>query len=334
MIAKRAVGAGGSPEHPGVEGRDRSIDPVWDGRPSRIETWYATWTEPATGTGFWLHHEVVAPPRGEAISQGWAAVFPPGEAPVVERFGPEAAVHPVPEGTLFDSRAARASRGLLEGRTEGLSWRLEYADAGAALRPFPPWTFGREWFPGSQVASYPTARFSGTFGVGPRTFDLQDAPGAMSHIYAHGHAHGWTWLHADLGGGDALEIVAARPQRAALRWLPVLTFARLRVGGRDWPRDPARSVLGMRTRPGLPRWTTRGRAGDLELDVEVEVPDAASVTLAYHDPDGTPAWCTNSERASATVRAKGPFGERTWRLDGTAHAEVGTRTPPPGRVVY
>jgi hypothetical protein len=59
--------------------------------------------------------------------------------------------------------------------------------------------------------------------------------------------------------------------------------------------------------------------------VEVDLPPDARVTLGYTDPDGATATCTNSERATARITVTGRGGERHWALDGTAHAEVGTR---------
>ena len=35
--------------------------PRWRGQAGRLEVWYLTATDPRTGTGLWLHHEVVAP---------------------------------------------------------------------------------------------------------------------------------------------------------------------------------------------------------------------------------------------------------------------------------
>jgi hypothetical protein len=54
------------------------------------------------------------------------------------------------------------------------------------------------------------------------------------------------------------------------------------------------------------------------------------VAVEYHDPDGAPATCTNSERADAEIvlerrTASGWAVERRWTLTGTAHAEIGSR---------
>jgi hypothetical protein len=79
----------------------------------------------------------------------------------------------------------------------------------------------------------------------------------------------------------------------------------------------------------LPRWSALARWGRTRLRVEVEVPAAASVAVQYTDPDGEHCVCTNSERARAEVVlerwSRGWHTERSWLLDGTAHAEVGLR---------
>ncbi|MZE54179.1 hypothetical protein GTY86_23490, partial [Streptomyces sp. SID5770] len=59
----------------------------WKGEAGRTEVWYTTATDPATGTGLWLHHELVAPTDGTApYAHGWAAVFPPDQPVQHARF--------------------------------------------------------------------------------------------------------------------------------------------------------------------------------------------------------------------------------------------------------
>jgi hypothetical protein len=99
--------------------------------------------------------------------------------------------------------------------------------------------------------------------------------------------------------------------------LPPLPFVALRVGGRDVGGNPLR----LRASLGLPTWTVSGRLERQPLRVEVTLPPERCVRIPYTDPDGATATCTNSERADAVVT----WGDRTWRLDGTAHAEVGVR---------
>jgi hypothetical protein len=180
------------------------------------------------------------------------------------------------------------------------------------------------------------AAYSGTFSYGTTTLALDGAPGATARIYGHGNAHRWAWLHADLGGGEVLEVVAAVSTRPVLRRLPPLVFLRLRhADGTTWPRRAERAAVGwaglgrFRCTIGLPTWTVSGRAGLRRIRVVVTQPEDRTLTLDYTDPDGAHATCRNSERADALIvmdHWRGTWRPaHRWTLTATAHAEVGTR---------
>lgn len=301
----------------------------WHGRPGRLEVWYDTITDPTTGTGVWLHHELVAPHTGDGGGphvHGWAAVFSPDQPPVWARFGPE----PVGEGPWFAAGDVVAEPGRRTGKAGDIAWDLRYEDGSAPLFTFPPATWRRELLPGAQVVPAPAAAFSGTVDVAGRRLTLDRAPGAAARIYGHGNAERWAWLHADLGGGDVLEVVAAVPRRPGLRRLPPLPMVQLRLGGRDWPANPLLAARRLRCRIGLPTWTVVGQVGDRRIEVTVTQPADRCIAVPYTDPDGAGATCTNTERADATVVLERRVGEgwepeRRWELQGTAHAEVGSR---------
>ncbi|MCP3802634.1 hypothetical protein NLX83_25505 [Allokutzneria sp. A3M-2-11 16] len=272
--------------------------PKWDGRPGRLEVWYTTFTDPVTGTGFWVHVEVLASRDGVAHEHGWIAVFPPDAEPVFERFGPVPAVVGREPDLLVGSQ-----------------WSLTAEDDGSApLYTFPRWAWKTGLLPAAQVVPRVLTWFTGTVTVGGRTWELRAAPGAIARIYGHGNAHRWAWLHADLGGGDVLEIVAAVARRPRLRPLPLV---QLRLSGVDWPRRPLLSAFRFTARIELPVWTVRG----LGLDVTVTQDPSRCVRVDYTDPDGATAVCVNSEAATAEVVFRG----RRWLVDGRAHAEVGLR---------
>jgi hypothetical protein len=152
----------------------------------------------------------------------------------------------------------------------------------------------------------------------------------VARIYGHGNAKRWGWLHADLGNGDTLEIVAAAPHRRGLGWVPPVPMVQLRAAGRDWPRNPLTAAPMFRAKLGLPHWRVRGMVGRRRLRVEVDIAADRAVAVPYKDPDGSPATCTNSERADAEIvlerwRSRRWQTERQWSLRGTAHAEIGTR---------
>ena len=288
----------------------------WRGQPGRLEVWYTTLTDPATGTGVWIHHELVAPSDGGAAwGHGWVAVFEPGAPPVLERFGPE------PWTSPSDGFACGAVRydGALAGSAGAVSWELTSDGPDRTLYTFPRWAWRRELLPAAQVVPRPAARYSGVLRVGDRELVLRDAPGADARIYGHGNAQRWGWLHADLGGGDACEVVAAVSMRPGLNRLPPLPLVRLRLGGDDAPGDPLLASFGLRATLRRDGFDVRGRLGRRRLSIGVDLPGVETVDVDYRDPDGAPLLCRNSERATARIELAG----RSWVLDGTAHAEVG-----------
>ncbi|MFJ9804502.1 hypothetical protein [Streptomyces wuyuanensis] len=317
-----------------AEGPGTLMTPRWKGEPGRTEVWYTTLTDPESGTGLWLHHELTAPADGsEPYAHGWAAVFPK-EGPVRHaRFGP---AEWTPGRAGFTAGGVEAVPGRLTGSAGALRWDLAEQAVDAPLFTFPRWSWRRPLLPAAQILPAARASYGGTFSYDDTTLTPTAAPGASARIYGHGNARRWAWLHADLGGGDVLEIVAAVSTRPGLRRLPPLVFLRLRRGTRDWPRRAERSAVGwaglgrFRAAVGLPVWTVSGRAGLRRIRVEVTQPEDRTLALDYTDPDGSPAVCRNSERADAHVLLErwwfgGWRTEAEWTLDGTAHAEVGTR---------
>ncbi|MEU5544519.1 hypothetical protein AB0G85_19310 [Streptomyces sioyaensis] len=318
---------------PAVDPRPEQLAPRWNGRPGRTEVWYTTVTEPSTGTGLWLHHEVTAPEDGSGgYAHGWVAVCPPGGPVAHARFGPEPVT---PDATGFRTTGVAAGPGRLHGSCGAYTWDLTEDQEGPTLHTFPAWAWRRPLLPAAQIVPGGRARYTGTV-RGPGTdLTLSGAPGATGRIYGHGNARRWAWLHADLGGGDVLEVVAAVARRPGLDRLPPLVFLRLRRAGRDWPRRGTRTAAGwfglgrFRADVGLPSWTVTGRAGPRRIRVTVHQPEARTLALEYTDPDGSRAVCRNSVTADAHVVLDRWWGgwrpEAAWTLRGTAHAEVGER---------
>lgn len=308
--------------------------PRWQGQAGRMEVWYITCTE-ADGTGWWFHYETVAPASGDPFAHGWVAHFPVAGEPVLERFGPEAARPAQGAGELVSAGGCRIDAGALAGNTGRLAWELTLTGDAPALFTFPRWAWEREVLPGAQVVDRPAATLAGRVTVDGHARDF-DAAGARAHIFSHGSAKRWGWLHCDLGGGDTLEVVAAVSHLPGLERLKPLPFVRLRTGDDDRPRDPLFSAITARADVDFPQWRARaGLGGRRRLRASVELPPQRCVQLEYPNPDGTSAYCVNSERADARIVVERRVGGRwvvdgEWRLDGTAHAEVGASTPWPG----
>jgi hypothetical protein len=300
----------------------------WRGQRGRLEVWYATLTDPASGLGLWLHHEMVAGRDGSVRWHGWAAAFPAGGPPVLARFGPEPR-NDTSGGRLVGLPGVCATPERLAGKAGELEWDLRVEGGGPPLFTFPRWAWERELLPAAQVVPAPTARFSGRVRVAGREVTVAEAPGAVARIYGHGNAPRWGWLHADLGGQDVLEVVAAVSTHPGLRSLKALPLLQLRVGGRTWPRHPLLAAPLLTADLRLPHWSVSGTFGRRRVRVAVEQDPAESVTVQYDDPSGVGPVCTNSERATADVlleRWSGRWSvEQHWHLDRRVHAELGRR---------
>jgi hypothetical protein len=303
----------------------------WRGQMGRLEVWYVTLSDPPTGLGAWIHHELVSPVSGDPHVHGWAALFRPESRPVLARFGPfpvGAERAPLLEG------AAVLDPPRLRGETDLLRWDLRWLEetdqASPPLFTFPSWAWTRQALPAAQVVPVPNAPFVGTITLEGEALELSpEARGGVSHIYGHGNAQRWGWVHADLGKGDVLEIVSAVGRRPGLDRLPPLAFVQLRLGGRDWPRDALAAAPLFRTQLGLPSWWVRGTVGRWRIQADITIPDDRSVRVGYVDPDGGRATCVNSEIADAQIvlehRRHRWELEARWELRGRAHAEIGFR---------
>jgi hypothetical protein len=296
-----------------------AASPRWHGKAGRLEVWYATLSDPQTRAGLWIHCETVAPTHGPAYAHGWATWFPADGPPRTERFGPEP-TRPAAGATWFEAAGVQVRREQLTGRARSLAWELSWKDTAAPLWTFPRLTWERELLPGAQVVLAPTADFTGSLTVGDTTHRVDSWRGGVAHIYGHGNAKRWGWIHADLGGDEVVEAVTAVSHKPGLRRLAPLAFVRFRIDGKDWPASPLPS-LRMRTTLGLQHWQLEGHIGAEDVLIRIDQPADRCVSLEYTDPDGATAVCTNTEQADIHIE----IGDRQWSVLGTGHAEVGLR---------
>lgn len=296
-----------------------AASPRWRGQPGRLEVWYATLSDPLTRAGLWIHCETVSPLTGPARAHGWVTRFAADGPPRTHRFGP-APARPATGPLWFDAAGVRVGDKHLSGSAGPFAWNLSWEDTGAPLWTFPRVAWERELLPGAQVVIAPTAEFTGSLTATGTTTRVDGWRGAIAHIYGHGNAKRWGWIHADLGGGDVMEVVTAVSHKPGLRRLAPIAFVRLRIDGKDWPASPLPS-LRMRTTLGVRHWQLEGRIGGRRALIRVDQSPEKCVSLQYTDPDGDTAVCTNTEQADIHIE----IGDRQWSVLGTGHAEVGLR---------
>lgn len=299
-----------------------AVAPRWRGKAGRLEVWYATLSDPLSRAGLWIHCETVAPTSGSAYAHGWTTWFAPDGSPRTERFGPVPA-QPASGPTWFDYAGARVAAEELTGRAGSLAWDLSWKDTAAPLWTFPRAAWKRELLPGAQVVLAPTADFTGSLTVDDTAHSIDGWRGGVAHIYGHGNAKRWGWIHADLGDGDVLEAIAAVSHKPGLRRLAPLAFVRFRIDGKEWPAGAGKILpsLRMRTTLGVRHWQLEGRIGGRPVLIRVDQPPERCVSLQYTDPDGGTVVCTNTEQADIHI----DIDDRHWSVLGTGHAEVGLR---------
>lgn len=294
----------------------------------RVEVWYDTFSDPRTGAGFWLHHEVLVPLDGSGPrAHGVAAIFVPGGAPRLGRFGPE----PLPGGEWsrrgFATAAARSEPGAREGSAGALSWRLEVEEPGPPLWSLPALAWRREVLPSAHVVASPSARYSGVVVVDGERFELRGARGASARTYGRANPERWGWCHVELDGLGVLDAVVAESPVGPLRRLGPLALVGLRRPGRpDWPRRPLLALRRWRAELHEDGFSLAGTVDGSRLELEAHVPPQRAVAVDYPQPDGSTVVCRNSERADARVRFEpGGRGGRggEWRVEARAHAEIG-----------
>ena len=319
----------------------------WDGGPGHYEVWYVTLTDPASGVGAWLRHTLHAPLDGPAECSLWlVAIAPDGDrlarratfpaSELVARDGPFAMIL---AGADLSDRGAAGAIG------SEAAWELSWEPR---LRPYPlvhPLVERAGIAESELVLAHADLAISGTLRLGERVLELDGVRGAQAHLWGARHAARWAWAHCnDLRSADgeprrdtfvdAVSVYVERLGRELGPSTPVVG----RFRGEDFVATDPVALLRARSRFGLTTWRFEARAGKRKITAEVDAPRATLAGVTYHDPDGRPAYCFNSEVASMRLAvwdrtARGRFG---WALrdslsaDGRAHFEYGQRQSVPG----
>jgi hypothetical protein len=319
----------------------------WDGRPGHYEVWYATLTDPGTATGVWIRYTLRAPlVAGEQAECAlWLAAMTPGGERYARRASfpvGELEAHADPF-RLCLAGADLSDRGAA-GAVEDGAWELSWVPR------LPPVGFVHPLVERAQIAqtelvlSHPDLTMSGTVRLGGRTLELDGARGAQAHLWGTRHAARWAWAHCnDLRGADGaprpdtfVDGVSAYVERLG-RELGPSTPVVGRFLGEDFVATDPLALARARSRFGLSTWRFEASAGRRRIVGEVDAPRATLAGVTYHDPDGRPAYCYNSEVASLRLSvwdrtARGRFGwtlRNTLIADARAHFEYGQRQSVP-----
>ncbi|MFA5787303.1 MAG: hypothetical protein WDA71_10065 [Actinomycetota bacterium] len=313
--------------------------PRYDGAPGLAEMWYSTMTDRATKAGYWFRLTVEVPKVGPGTCRIWAASFRPGEPPLVLR-----RTYPIGDFSGRDDGLclpdAELSAGKLAGevssRGRKIAWDLSFDPAPNTYQHLPARIRQSKRSPAVVCSPNLDVVFTGKVSVDGKEMAV-DAPGQQSHRWGKKHPPGWGWAHGCVweGGAEGIfeglsTIVPLGPVRG-----PKATLLYLRTPEGEGGTSSLVEGLRANCRMEYPRWSFVGTSGDTRVSGMFVLDPARSVQVRYEDPEGSEAFCVNSEVADGWVameRREGRQWKRTARLqaDATAHFELGARKPYPG----
>jgi hypothetical protein len=314
----------------------------WDGAPGHHEVYYVTLTDPASEVGVWIRYTLRAPLDGtRAECALWLLAMAPGG----DRFARKA-TFPASEleahGDPFRLCLAGADlsdRGAA-GVVDDAAWELSWEPRLRPREVVHPLVQRAGVAQTELVVSHPDLVVSGTVRLAERVLEIEGARGGQAHLWGTRHAARWAWAHSnDLRAADgeprpdtfvdAVSVYVERLGRELGPSTPVVG----RFRGEDFAATDPLALVRARSRFGLTTWRFEARDGRRRIVGEVDAPRETLAGVTYHDPDGRPAYCYNSEVASMRLSvwdrtARGRFG---WTLrdtlvaDGRAHFESGQR---------
>ena len=326
----------------------------WTGKPGHYEVWYVTFTDPATGVGFWIRYTMVAPlpeTGEEATCSLWLMAMDPAEpgrnvgqkvsfpASAMTATGDPFELR-IGDATLTD----RGMSGSLEQDGTTSEWALSWEPRLPAYGHVHPFLRRARIAKTVLFLPHPELAVRGSVRIGERQIDIGGAGGGQAHLWGSKHATRWAWVHCnDFSGADGtprngtfvdgVSVYVPRFGREIGPNTPVVA----RVGGTDLMSVGPLTVTRNPSEFGLDHWRFEARAGRRKLTGEVSARRADLVGVTYHDPDGELAYCYNTEVADMRMDLWDRDGRRgPWRKldelrsDRHAHFEYAQRTPIQG----
>ena len=318
----------------------------WDGSPGHYEVWYLTFTDPASGVGAWIRLTMVAPVAGDATCSLWlAAMDPAGDVLARKATHPIGELHAEADPFRVTIAGAHLDDRGTAGRFEDVAWDLHWAPGRPYDHVHPLLRRARVartilTLPHGDVAVHGTVDLPGG-----RRLQVDGARGGQAHLFGAKHASSWAWVHAgdlvDRDGApapdtfvDGVSVFAPRFGRDRGPSTPVVG----RFLGEDFASTSPARVFANRSHFGLVGWDLEAIDGARRIVAHVAADRDLLAGVTYHDPDGDPAYCYNSEVATIHLsvfdRVRRP--RRGWILrqaltgDGRAHFEYAQREPVPG----
>jgi hypothetical protein len=314
----------------------------WDGAPGHYEVYYLTLTDPRSGVGAWIRYTMLAPLTGAGTCSLWFLIMDPAAGPTARKQTfPVTELHCEAEPFRLRLGGATLEDQAAQGGLEDAEWTLRW-DRGRGYDPVRPAL--RRFATTILTLPHGDIALSGTIRVGDRELELDGARGGQAHLWGRAHAESWAWARCgdfrDLDGKPVadtfLDGVSVRVRRFGREVGPATPIVG-RIAGEDFHSTSPVKLLANNSAFGLMRWRFESVGGARKIVGEVDADPKLLAGVTYHDPDGRPAYCYNTEVASMRLhlyrRSKpGPGWRYEQTLDGAgrAHFEYAQREPVSG----
>jgi hypothetical protein len=311
--------------------------PAWSGKTGRYEVWFLTMSDGSSG--YWIRYTLLGPDSGSPEGRLWFARFDrkdPSATFGLNRPGPIESV--AGDGADFEVRLGGGfirsghCQGGLSGGGHEVSWTLDFDTGEPTYRLLPDSLYRPGLAPTKPFSPNVDTAFTGRITIDGEAHPVSSMPGQQGHLYGTKHAERWAWAHCGAFDQDGaiVQAISAQGRRGPVT-TPFTTFVGLRWNG-NWIRLRGTA----RQRPfWLGGWRIDVSDRRYRLTGRVAGDPASMVQAEYHDPDGTPRYCHNTEVASSRFvlfeRSRHGFDEvAVLSSEGTTHAEWAGRTPAPG----
>jgi hypothetical protein len=321
----------------------------WERGTGHYEVWYLTLTDGRSGVGIWIRYTMTAPLGEPASAALWFVAIDPGRGVIARK-----ALRPTEQLNTrhepFEVRVGDAvlTRAGMSGAFDDVAWNLRWPPSPTGYHHVHP--LAERLGLSQTVLELPHADLAieGTVSYAGVRLELAGARGGQAHVWGSKHADSWAWVHcSDLHDGagepapgtfvDAVSVRVRRGGRAIGPLTPVVG----RLAGRDFCSVAPLRVVANWSSYALSGWRFEAIAGARKLIGEVDAARDQLAGVTYHDPDGEPAYCYNTETASIRLhlferapRVGGWAHAATWQAAGRAHFEYAQREPVPEQALH
>ncbi len=310
----------------------RDLHARYDGEAPFYEVWYGK-VNFGPDRAFWFRYTLLDGRVREAAS--WAILFADGGIEGDRTVGRlDALGLPDTGETVYRLDDQVLTGSGCRGTCGGLEWDLAWTPRREGFLYAPRWMERFGLLGGNYDSCLPDLRVSGAVRAGGESFELENEPGMVGHIYGTSMSgRAWGWIHCnDFEEHDAtFEALAIELGGIAGPVSPVAWYILDLPEQRHVFRPPG-TLFGAENRLGPEGWSFTVGSGRRTLEGEVRAPGETAL-VEYTDTDGSHRWCSNSKLASLELTFReGDEGPRRLRSR-TASAFEWVTVEPPDRSV-